>query len=89
MSKRDYYRKYWAYGQGASQDEDQKAYRRWLYGTIPTATPEIRRLKKNSKEAAEAYEVLSDSDKRTVRPFWPPGIWSGAAAAVADTAVAA
>lgn len=37
---------------------------RWPCSSIPTGTPAIRKRKRNSRKAAEAYEVLSDPDKR-------------------------
>ena len=49
---------------GASQDEVKKAYRKVAMKFHPDRNPGDKQSEEKFKEAAEAYEVLSDADKR-------------------------
>ena len=63
MAKRDYYEVL-----GVSKDADQsaikKAYRKLAIKYHPDKNPDNKEAEEKFKEAAEAYEILSDSDKR-------------------------
>ncbi|RLA40418.1 MAG: molecular chaperone DnaJ, partial [Gammaproteobacteria bacterium] len=63
MAKRDYYEIL-----GVSKDEDakaiKKAYRRVAMKHHPDRNPDDESAEEKFKEASEAYEVLSDEDKR-------------------------
>jgi len=63
MSKRDYY-EVLGVAKGASADEVKKAYRKVAMQFHPDRNPGDKGAEDKFKEAAEAYEVLSDSDKR-------------------------
>jgi len=51
---------------GASGDEIKKSYRRLAMQYHPDRNPGNREAEEKFKEAAEAYEVLSDSEKREI-----------------------
>ncbi|HIX53992.1 MAG TPA: DnaJ domain-containing protein, partial [Candidatus Sphingobacterium stercoripullorum] len=63
MSKRDYYEVL-----GISRDADEKAiksaYRKLAIKYHPDKNPDDKEAEEKFKEAAEAYEVLSNSEKR-------------------------
>lgn len=63
MSKRDYY-EILSVPKGASSDEVKKAYRKVAMQFHPDRNPGDKAAEDKFKEAAEAYEVLSDADKR-------------------------
>ena len=63
MSKRDYY-EVLGVGKGSSTDEIKKAYRKVAMQFHPDRNPGDKAAEEKFKEAAEAYEVLSDTDKK-------------------------
>jgi molecular chaperone DnaJ len=63
MAKRDYY-EVLGVGKGASNDEIKRAYRRMAMKYHPDKNPGDKGAEANFKECAEAYEVLSDPEKR-------------------------
>ena len=64
MSNRDYY-EVLGVAKSASADEIKKAYRKLAVKYHPDKNPGDKSAEAKFKEAAEAYEVLSDSDKRS------------------------
>lgn len=63
MAKRDYY-EILGVSKGAATDEIKKAYRKVAMQYHPDRNPGDKAAEEKFKEAAEAYEVLSDQDKR-------------------------
>ncbi len=63
MSKRDYY-EVLGVDKGASASEIKKAYRKLALKYHPDKNPDDTKAEEKFKEAAEAYEVLSDDNKR-------------------------
>jgi molecular chaperone DnaJ len=63
MSKRDYY-EILGLSKGASAEEIKKSYRKVAMQFHPDRNPGDKAAEEKFKEAAEAYEVLSDNDKR-------------------------
>src|SRR5215217_6188707 len=63
MAKRDYY-EILSVSKTASSDEIKKAYRKVAMQFHPDRNPGDKAAEEKFKEAAEAYEVLSDTDKR-------------------------
>ncbi len=64
MTKRDYY-EVLEISKNASQEEIKKAYRKQALKYHPDKNPGDKTAEEKFKEAAEAYEVLSDSGKRS------------------------
>src|SRR6267154_341659 len=63
MAKRDYY-EVLGVSRNANQEEIKKAYRKAALNFHPDRNPNNKEAEEKFKEAAEAYEVLSDNDKR-------------------------
>ena len=63
MAKRDYY-EVLEVSKTASKDELKKAYRKKALKYHPDRNPGDAEAEESFKEAAEAYEVLSDDQKR-------------------------
>ena len=63
MDKRDYY-EVLGVTKNASEDEIKKSYRKLAMQFHPDRNPGDKEAEEKFKEAAEAYEVLSDSEKR-------------------------
>lgn len=78
MAKRDYY-EVLGVAKGASADEIKKAYRKVAMQYHPDRNPGDKSAEEKFKEAAEAYEVLSDADKRAQYDrFGHAGVGGGA-----------
>jgi molecular chaperone DnaJ len=85
MSKRDYY-EILGVSKSASADEIKKAYRKLAIKYHPDKNPGDKSAEEKFKEAAEAYEILSDNDKRArYDQFGHAGV--GGAAVVVVSAV--
>ncbi len=63
MAKRDYY-EVLGVAKGASADEIKKAYRKLAVKYHPDKNPGDKAAEEKFKEAAEAYSILSDSEKK-------------------------
>lgn len=63
MAKRDYY-EILGVSKTASADEIKKAYRQLAIKYHPDKNPDNKEAEEKFKEAAEAYEILSNADKR-------------------------
>ncbi len=64
MTKRDYY-EVLEVSKGATQEEIKKAYRKMALKYHPDKNPDDHTAEDKFKEAAEAYEILSDPQKRS------------------------
>lgn len=64
MSKRDYY-EVLGVTKGATKDEIKKAYRKQALKYHPDKNPGDKEAEEKFKEAAEAYEVLSNDEKKS------------------------
>ncbi|OGA15208.1 MAG: molecular chaperone DnaJ [Betaproteobacteria bacterium RIFCSPLOWO2_02_FULL_66_14] len=81
MAKRDYY-EVLGVNRDASDDDIKKAYRRLAMKWHPDRNPENPKAEEHFKEAKEAYEILSDSQKRGAYDrFGHAGVDPSAAAA--------
>lgn len=78
MSKRDYY-EILGLGKGASADEIKKAYRKVAMQYHPDRNEGDKAAEEKFKEAAEAYEVLSDANKKAQYDRFGHAGMSGAA----------
>jgi molecular chaperone DnaJ len=63
MAKRDYY-EVLGVAKNASDDEIKKAYRKLAMKYHPDRNPDNKEAEDKFKEAKEAYEMLSDEQKR-------------------------
>ena len=63
MSKRDYY-EVLGVEKGASEAELKKAYRRLAMKFHPDRNPDDEKADEKFREATEAYEILTDANKR-------------------------
>jgi molecular chaperone DnaJ len=64
MAKRDYY-EILEVGRNASPEEIKRSYRKLALKFHPDRNPDNKEAEEKFKEAAEAYEVLSDAQKRS------------------------
>ena len=64
MGKRDYY-EVLGLSKEATKDEIKKAYRKQALKFHPDKNPGDKKSEENFKEAAEAYEVLSNDEKKS------------------------
>jgi len=64
MEKRDYY-EVLGVSKNATKDEIKKAYRKQALKYHPDKNPGDKKAEENFKEAAEAYEVLSNDEKKS------------------------
>ena len=86
MTKRDYY-EVLGVSQGASEPELKSAYRQLALKFHPDRNPGDQQAEEKFKEAAEAYSVLSDPQKRAAYDRYGHQGVSGAAAAGFDPSV--
>ena len=81
MNKRDYY-EVLGINRDASEDEIKKAYRKLAMKYHPDRNPDNPKSEEHFKEAKEAYEILSDTSKRTAYDqYGHAGVDSSAAGA--------
>jgi len=74
MSKKDYYETL-NLSKSASESEIKKAYRKLAIKYHPDKNPGNKEAEQCFKEAAKAYEILSNSQKKAaVRSVWPRSI---------------
>jgi molecular chaperone DnaJ len=80
MSKRDYY-EVLGVDRNAAKDEIKKAYRKLAFKYHPDKNPGDKPAEESFKEAAEAYEVLSDPERRSLYDQYGHAGLGGAGAA--------
>jgi|SRR5579862_2216025 len=83
MTKRDYY-EVLGVARGASEEELKKAYRKLALKYHPDKNPDNKEAEEKFKELGEAYEVLTDQQKRAAydrfgHAAFGPGMGGGAA----------
>ena len=84
MSKRDYY-EVLGVSRGASAAEIKAAYRKAAIQYHPDRAPDCKESEEKFKEAAEAYEVLSNDEKRErYNRFGHEGVGAGGFQDVSD-----
>src|SRR6188768_1155649 len=71
MAKRDYYDVI-CVSRSASEKEIRQAYRKLARQYHPDLNPNDKQAESKFKEIGQAYEVLSDADKRTLYDRWGP-----------------
>lgn len=77
MAKRDYY-EVLGVSKSASGEEIKKAYRKLALQYHPDRNPDNKEAEEKFKEAAEAYDVLSDADKKAKYDRFGHQAFSGA-----------
>lgn len=86
MSKRDFY-EILGVSRDASDAELKKAYRKLAIKYHPDKNPDDKEAEEKFKEAAEAYEVLSNADKRAKYDRYGHAGLGGAAGAAVSAEV--
>src|ERR1051326_1962805 len=78
MAKRDYY-ELLGVSKSATEDEIKKAYRKQALKFHPDRNPGDKTAEEKFKEIGEAYDVLSDPQKRSLYDQYGPEAFAGAA----------